>query len=129
MRLSGWTVFAGLMLIMAGMFGAMNGLVAILKDEVYLVAEDNIVIFDYTQWGWVHLVAGIGVACAGLFVAMTGAVWARAVGVFAAFFHALSQFPFIEAYPFWTIATIALDVVVIMGLLVFAPQEEEAATT
>ena len=52
----------------------------------------------------------------------------RAVGIFAAFFHALSQFPFIEAYPFWTIATIGLDVVVIMGLLVFAPQEEEAAT-
>ena len=127
MRLSGWTVFAGLMLIMAGMFGAMNGLVAIIQDEVFLVGEDNLVALDFTQWGWVHLMGGIVVACAGLFVAMSGATWARAVGIFAAFFHALGQFAFIQAYPFWTLAIIALDVVVIMGLLVFAEDEAETA--
>ena len=127
MKLSGWTVFAGLMLVMAGLFGAMNGLVALIQDEVFLVTEDRIVALDFTQWGWIHLVGGLVVASAGVFVAMSGAVWARIVGVAAAFLHALAQFAFIEAYPFWTITIIALDVVVIMGLLVFVEDEEAAA--
>ena len=127
MRLSGWTVFAGLMLIMAGTMGAMNGLIAIIQDEVYVVGEDKIVAFDYTQWGWIHLIGGTIVAIAGLFVAMVGATWARLLGVTVAFFHALGQIAFIEAYPFWTLATIALDIIVIFGLLVYAADEEPAA--
>jgi hypothetical protein len=115
------------MLIMAGSMGAINGLIALLQDEAYLVTEDRVVLFDFTQWGWIHLVGGIVVAIAGLFVATVGATWARIVGIFVAFFHALGQVAFIEAYPFWTIMTIALDIIVIYGLLVFA--EDEAAAT
>jgi len=105
----------------------MNGLIAIFQDEVYAVTDDRIVVFDFTQWGWIHLIGGILVAIAGLFVAMVGATWARVLGIMVAFFHALGQIAFIEAYPFWTLTTIALDIIVIFGLLIYAADEEVAA--
>ena len=40
MRTNGWVVFAGIMLFMAGMFGAIDGLVAIIHDQVFLVTDD-----------------------------------------------------------------------------------------
>lgn len=126
MNLSGWTIFAGVLMVMAGMFGAINGLIALFNDEAYLVTENHLVAFDFTQWGWIHLIAGGILILAGLAVGATGATWARILGVIVAGFHALSQFGFIEAYPFWTLTILALDVVVIYGLLVHGEEIEAA---
>ncbi len=121
--LSGWTMFGGVMLLLAGAFGAINGVIALLNSEVYVATENNIVLFDFTQWGWIHVIAGSIVALTGLVVILTGATWARAIGVGVAFLHAIAQVSFIEAYPFWTITTIALDIAVIYGLVV-APRQQ-----
>ena len=127
MRLSGWTSFSGLMLVIAGTFGAINGLIAIIHDEVYVVGEDRIVAFDFTQWGWIHLIAGGIVMLAGFAVVGSGAAWARIVGVAVAAGHAVLQIAWIEAYPFWTLATIGIDLVVIYGLMVPAAEEAPPA--
>jgi len=116
--LSGWTVFSGVMLLLAGAFGAINGVIALLNSEVYVVTDRNIVLFDLTQWGWIHVIGGGFVAIVGLVVLGSGATWARMLGVFAAMLQAIAQVSFIQAYPFWTLATIALDITVIYGLLV-----------
>jgi len=55
-RTSGWVVFAAVLMMMAGMFGMINGLIALLKDEVYVVGPERLVVFDFTQWGWIHLI-------------------------------------------------------------------------
>jgi hypothetical protein len=124
--ISGWTMFAGIMMLLAGAFGAINGVIALLNDEVYLTTENRIVLFDFTQWGWIHLIAGGVVALTGLVVMVSGAAWARVIGVVVVTLHAIAQVAFIEAYPFWTIATIALDVAVMYGLLV-APERQAAS--
>jgi hypothetical protein len=121
--LSGWTVFSGVLLLLAGAFGAINGVIALLNSEVYVVTDKNIVLFDLTQWGWIHVIGGGFVAIIGLVVLGTGATWARMLGVCVAMLQAIAQVSFIEAYPFWTLATIALDIAVIYGLLV-QPQKE-----
>jgi vacuolar-type H+-ATPase subunit I/STV1 len=126
MKTSGWVVFAAVIMVMAGIFGVINGLIAIIHDEVYVVGEDRIVAFDFTQWGWIHLILGVVVFLGGLAVT-TGALWARLVGVVLALMHATSQIAWIEAYPFWAIVTIGLDIIVIFALLVHG--EEEPATT
>jgi hypothetical protein len=123
MRTSGWVVFAAVMMVMAGIFGIINGLIALIHDEVYLVGEDRIVAFDFTQWGWIHLILGFVVFLAGLAVT-TGTLWARLVGVVLAMVHATSQIAWIEAYPFWSISMIALDVIVIFALIVHGEEEE-----
>jgi hypothetical protein len=125
MKTSGWTAFAATMLILAGIFSALNGLVALIHDEVYLVGENQIVAFDFTQWGWIHLIGGGIVVLAG-FAVTSGATWARIVGVLAAILHATAQIAFIEAFPFWTLIIIAIDMAVIYGLLVHGEEIEAA---
>jgi hypothetical protein len=124
--LNGWTAFSGVMLLLAGSFGAINGLIALLNKNVYVTSNNGLVLFNFTQWGWIHLIGGGFVALVGLAVLGTGATWARVIGVLAALAQAIAQVAFIEAYPFWTIATIALDVMVIYGLLV-SPYRPQAA--
>jgi hypothetical protein len=114
---SGWTVYASVMLALAGIFGLVNGLIALFHDEVYLVGEERIVAFDFTQWGWVHLIGG-GVVLLAALALTTGAVWARVVGVLVASLYALAQIAFIEAYPFWSLTIIALTILVIYGCVV-----------
>ena len=52
--------FAGIMLIMLGIFQAIEGLVAIFDNGYYLVRPNGLVVnVDYTAWGWLHLIIGL----------------------------------------------------------------------
>ena len=126
-RTSGWVVFAAVLMMMAGIFGMINGLIALINDEVYLVTQERIVSFDFTEWGWIHLILGAVVFFAGLAVT-SGALWARLVGVLLAIMHATAQIAWIEAYPFWTLITIGLDIAVIFALLVHGEEEAGVAS-
>ena len=119
-------VFAAVLMVMAGIFGMINGLIALTKDEVYLVTEERIVLFDFTEWGWIHLILGAVVFFAGLAVT-SGALWARLIGVLLAMIYAISQIAWIEAYPFWTLVTIGLGITVIFALLVHGEDEAPEA--
>lgn len=62
-------VFAGVMMIMLGVFHALEGLTAILKDQFFVSTPRNYLItVDVTGWGWIHLIGGIVIALAGFFV-------------------------------------------------------------
>jgi hypothetical protein len=114
----GWVMFAGVMMIVLGVFQAIEGLVAIVNDEYYLVARSDLVIsVDYTAWGWVHLLLGIAIAAAGLGV-MVGQMWARVVGIIVAALSAIVNIAFLAAYPVWSTIVITIDVLVIYALTV-----------
>ena len=85
----GWTTFAGVMLILIGFFHALAGLSGIIKDQFYAVTPNYV---------------------------LTGAVWARTVGVIVAGVSALVSFAWIPVYPIWGIVVIAIDVAVIWAL-------------
>ena len=115
---TGWIAFAGTIMVMLGSFHAIQGLVALFKDEYYLVGKSGLVVnVDYTTWGWVHLIGGIIIAAAGVCVFM-GQIWARTVGVILALVSAVVNVGFLAAYPIWSLMMIALDVVVILALTV-----------
>jgi hypothetical protein len=80
------------------------------------VGEKWVFAFDLTTWGWIHLVVGLIVALAGYFV-LTGAVWARTVGVIMAVLSALLNFVWLPYYPVYSVVVIALDVLVIWALI------------
>ena len=114
----GWVMFAGVMMILIGTFEAMAGLVALLKDDYYLVRPEGLTLsLDYTAWGWWHLLLGIVIAAAGLGV-MVGQTWARVVGVVVAVVSAISNLAFIQAYPVWSTLIVVIDVLVIWALTV-----------
>ena len=115
---TGWIAFAGVVMVMLGIFHAIQGLVAIFKDDYYLVRSSGLVVnVDYTTWGWVHLLGGIILVAAGAAV-FTGQIWARTIGVILALVSAVVNVGFLAAYPLWSLMMIALDVTVILALTV-----------
>jgi len=111
-----WTVFAGIMMFLLGAWHVLMGLLAIFDDPYFNAPERSLLAdANFTLWGWVHLVAGVVLAAAGVAV-FTGRMWARVVGTAAAVASALICFGFLNAQPFWATIIIALDVMIILTL-------------
>ena len=114
----GWIVFAALMLVMLGIFHVMQGLVALFRDEVYVVGSDGLVVsVDYTSWGWTHVIGGAIAIVVGACL-MAGQMWARVVAVVVAMLSAFANIMFLPAYPLWSMIMIAVDVLVIWAVTV-----------
>jgi vacuolar-type H+-ATPase subunit I/STV1 len=112
----GWIAFAAIMMLMLGVFHAVAGLVALFRDDYFLVTQSGLVIdASYTTWGWTHLILGILVAAAGAAL-VSGATWARVVAVVAAMLSAVVNLAFLSAYPLWSVIMIALDILVIYAV-------------
>jgi hypothetical protein len=114
----GFVVFASTLMIVLGVFHAIQGLVALLDDDFYLQLPNYTFEFDLTSWGWIHLILGALIALAG-FALIGGAVWARAVGIALAGLSAIANFLWLPYYPVWSIVALALAVGVIWGLAVY----------
>ena len=116
---SGWAVglilFAAIMMIMSGVFQALEGLIAIFQNEFYVATRNYLFQFDATTWGWIHLVIGVVVAFAGWGL-LSGRTWARAVAITLAVLSAIANFLFIPYYPFWSLLIIILNVFVIWAV-------------
>lgn len=113
----GWTAFAGIMMVVQGMWWIIAGLVAIFEDTFFVVTQDWIFKFDVTTWGWIHLLLGLVVLFAGygLFVAAT---WARVVGVVVAAIAGVVAFSWMPYYPVWGAVFIAVSIAVIWAITV-----------
>ncbi len=112
----GWVYFAATMMVVLGCFEALVALTAILDPGYYAVSKNGLLLHvDYSAWGWVHLILAAVVAVAGGGL-LAGRTWARFVGVVAAMLVAVVNMAFMEAYPVWSLTTIALSVVVIYAI-------------
>jgi hypothetical protein len=96
----GWTTFAALMMIMIGFWHAIAGLVALFEDQFYVVGQEYVFQLDVTTWGWIHLILGVVVGLAGVAL-LSGATWARVVGVILAVVSAVAAFAWLPYYPIW----------------------------
>ena len=116
---SGWAVgfilFAAIMMIMVGVFQAIQGLVALFENEFYVQTRNYLFKFDATTWGWTHLLLGLLVAFAGWGL-FSGRTWARTVAIILAVLSAIANFAFIPYYPFWSLLIITLDIFVIWAV-------------
>jgi hypothetical protein len=109
--------FGGVMMIILGAFGAIEGLVALVNRDYYAVGANGLLVFNLTAWGWIHLIIG-GLAVVAGVALFTGAMWARVVAVALAAVNAVAQLAFISANPVWAVLVIVLDVLVIWAVVV-----------
>ncbi|PRY68020.1 hypothetical protein B0I08_105184 [Glaciihabitans tibetensis] len=115
---TGWVVFAGVVMVMMGSFHLIQGFVALFQDTYYVVRASGLVVqLDYTTWGWVHMAIGVLIVVAGIAL-LAGQLWARIFTVILAFGSAIVNITFMAAYPLWSLALLALDVVVIWAVTV-----------
>lgn len=122
----GVVLFGGIMMEMVGGFQLIEGLVALFKDEYYLVSPNGLVIeVNYTAWGWTHLLIGLVAIATGIGV-MVGKMWARVLGIVIAVVSALVNIAFLSAYPIWSTIIIAMDVLVIYALAVHGRETGQA---
>ncbi len=112
---TGFIMFAGVMMIVAGGFQSLVGMAALFKDGFYVATPNYLLEFDTTNWGWIHLLMGLLVLFAG-FAVLQGQVWGRTIGVILVVLSALVNFAFIPYDPFWSITIVAVDIFVIWAL-------------
>ncbi len=113
----GWLAFAGYVLIIAGVFSMIDGIVA-LANASFFTANAHYVFSDLRTWGWITLIVGIVETLAG-FGVFTGSQVARWFGIVIAGLSAIGQLMFAQAYPLWSLIIIAVDMLVIYGLAVY----------
>jgi hypothetical protein len=103
---------------MAGLVGILQivqGLVAVLNDDFYIVTRNYTFDLDVSAWGWIHIIIGVlmlGVA----FGLYARALWAVIGGLAIAMLSALSNFFFIPYYPIWALLLIGIDLWIIWAL-------------
>lgn len=117
-RWVGWILFAGVMMIVLGMFHAFQGFIAIFDDDYYLVTRRGLSIhIGFTAWGWIHLGLGVLVAAAGIAL-LNGRLWGRIAGIVVSVLSILVNAAFLAAYPIWSTIMMAVDILVIWALTV-----------
>lgn len=119
----GWVTFAGVVMMIQGIFHAISGLVALFQNQVILRGANNVWLFDLTTWGWFYLLTGIVLVIAG-FTLFSGSYFGRTVAVLAAIWSMIINFAFIPVYPFWSILIIAVDLLVIYAVITHGSRAE-----
>ncbi|MFI7385159.1 hypothetical protein [Streptomyces sp. NPDC049813] len=112
---TGGSVFAGVLMLVSGIIGILNGIAGIAKDDVYARLGDYVYSFNLTTWGWIHLILGILVALTGWGI-LKGADWARGAGIALAALYIVEYFLFLPYAPVWSLISIGIGVFVIWAL-------------
>ena len=111
----GWLTFAGVLLLVVGTVNFIEGVAAI-GNAHFFVANTHYVFADLKTWGWVVLCIGVIELLVGLGVFVKNQL-ARWAGVFILSLNAIAQLLMMPAYPFWSLAIFAVDIIAIYGLI------------
>ncbi len=114
---SGWLAFAGILMLIVGTLNSIEGIAAI-GNAHFFVANARYIAGDLNAWGWTVLILGIAQILIGLGV-MARNQLARWTGVAALGLNAIAQLMFIPAYPFWSLAIFAIDILALYGLVAY----------
>ena len=117
--MAGWIGFAGIVMVILGGLSFFEGLIALLRDNYYVVVPSGFLLFDVTGWGWIMLVWGIVLALVGLAL-LNGASWARWVSILLVSINVFGQLGFLGNTndTVWLLITLTLNIIVLYALIV-----------
>ena len=125
---AGWITFAGIAMIMIGIFHAIAGLSEVFDSDSFVLTQEYVLKFNASTWGWIHLIAGVVLILAGVGV-FGGATWARMVGILVAMLSAIANFAWLLYVPLWSILIIFVDISIIWALTVHGRDLERMSET
>ena len=116
--MAGWIGFAGILMVILGGLSCVEGLIALLRDNYYVVTPSGYLLFDVTGWGWIMLIWGIVLALVGLGL-LNGASWAR-WGQSSCEHQPLGQLGFLGNTndTVWLLITLTLNIIILYALIV-----------
>jgi hypothetical protein len=125
---TGWIVFAGIVMIIAGANMFINGLWALNASNAVVARFKDTLLFADTNldtWGWIYVIVGGIVVLAGIFVFMR-ARWAVMVGIVAATVQAVLAFFWVFS-PYWpgALIIIVIDMLVLHALVSYGDRGED----
>jgi len=121
----GLVFFAAILLLVAGFFNMIYGIAAIANSHVF-VANAHYVFGDLRAWGWVTLIISVLMLAASGGI-LAGNQLARWFAVAVVALNAIDMMFFVQAYPFWALAIIAIDVVALYGLCAYGGRQNMEA--
>jgi hypothetical protein len=113
----GWVVFSGVLLLVAGTLNTIYGIAAI-DDSQFYVNDTEYVFANLNTWGWILLCLGVAQVLVGLGVFAKNQ-FARWTGVFILSLSAVAQMLSISAFPFLSLAILAMTILAIYGLAAY----------
>ena len=116
---AGWVFFAGVLMVVIGILNFFQGLIAIIRDNYYVLTPQQIIVFDLTAWGWIMLIWGLVVAAAGAAL-VAGRSWARWFAIVVGGLNFIVQLGFVGSsqYTLWALTVVAMNVLVLYALIV-----------
>ena len=122
---SGWVTFAGVMLFIGGVLNVIYGIAAI-GDSKFFIQDQKYILSNLNTWGWVTLILGL-LQLVGAFSLWAGGLYGRFVAILAASLSAVAALLAIPAYPFWSLAIFAIDIIVIYQVAMYGGAGYEEA--
>src|SRR3954466_15617451 len=116
---TGWVGFASIMLTIIGAINFFEGLIAVIRDQYFVIHGDQLILFDTTKWGWLMMIFGVLLFLVGLGLASAQG-WARWTAIILVGVNLLANLGGLgnTNYPLWTLTLIALEFTVIYAVTV-----------
>src|SRR4051812_1300146 len=123
-RVTGWWLFAGMLLGIAGVLNVIYGIAAV-GDSTFFTENAKYILSGLHTWGWVMMLIG-ALQVTAAFSLFAGGGFGRWVGIIAAGLSSIAALLAIPAYPFWSLAIFAVDIAIVYGLAVHGGQGRTA---
>jgi hypothetical protein len=127
-RGTGWIIFAGIAMIIAGANMFINGAWALNASTAIANNFKDTLLFSSNNldtWGWIYVIVGGVVLLAGIFVFLRQR-WAVMVGIIGATVQAIMAFFWIFS-PYWVgaLVIILIDMLVLHALVAYGQRDVE----
>ena len=120
---SGWLLFAGIMIFIAGVLNTIYGIGAI-SDSKFFVNDTKYIFSSLNTWGWITLIVGV------LQLIAAVSIWrGGGFGMVVAMVSAVGALLSIPSYPLLSLAIFAIDVLIIYGLASYGGQRTTTGMT
>jgi LPXTG-motif cell wall-anchored protein len=112
-----WLLFAGIMMALIAILNIIYGIAAI-GDSHFFVDDQAYILSNLSTWGWITLAIG-AIQLVAAFSIWNGHQFGRWIGIAVASASAIAALLSIPAYPFWSLAIFAVDILVIYALAAY----------
>ena len=118
-RASGWVLFVGVYLGIAGILNALWGIAALAEKSNF--AEQSLIWSTISTWGWVALIVGV-IQIAGALLVAAQRVGGPIIAGFLAFLGLLVNFLSLGAYPIWSVILLVVNALILWATTVHSDE-------